>query len=162
MEMIAVLQEAYPMMKRYMAYLQTKADNYILSHGLGDWYDLGPKHPGEAQLTPKPVTATSIWYYDLQIIAKVAEMIGHNEDSKQFENLSAQVKEAFLKSFYDEQTGVCATGSQTSYAMSLYTGLIPESDKEKVLTNLIDSIAKNDFALTSGDIGYHFLVRDFK
>jgi alpha-L-rhamnosidase len=154
-----VLQEAYPMMKRYMAYLQTKADNNILSHGLGDWYDLGPKHPGEAQLTPKAVTATSIWYYDLQIIAKVAEMLGHNEDSRQFENLSAQVKEAFLKSFYDEQTGVCATGSQTSYAMSLYTGLIPESDKEKVLTNLIDSIAKNDFALTSGDIGYHFLVR---
>jgi alpha-L-rhamnosidase len=155
----AVLQEAYPMMKRYMAYLQTKADNNILSHGLGDWYDLGPKHPGEAQLTPKAVTATSIWYYDLQIIAKVAEMLGHNEDSRQFENLSAQVKEAFLKSFYDEQTGVCATGSQTSYAMSLYTGLIPDSDKEKVLTNLIDSIAKNDFALTSGDIGYHFLVR---
>jgi alpha-L-rhamnosidase len=156
---IEVLQKAYPMMKRYMAYLQTKADNNILSHGLGDWYDLGPKHPGEAQLTPKAVTATSIWYYDLQIVAKVAEMLGFNEDSKQFENLSAQVKEAFLKSFYDEQTGVCATGSQTSYAMSLYTGLIPESDKEKVLTNLIDSIAKNDFALTSGDIGYHFLVR---
>jgi alpha-L-rhamnosidase len=154
-----VLQKAYPMMKRYMAYLQTKAGNNILSHGLGDWYDLGPKHPGEAQLTPKAVTATSIWYYDLQIIAKVAEMLGHNEDSRQFENLSAQVKEAFLKSFYNEQTGVCATGSQTSYAMSLYTGLIPESDKEKVLTNLIDSIAKNDFALTSGDIGYHFLVR---
>lgn len=155
----AVLQKAYPMMKRYMVYLQTKAENNILSHGLGDWFDLGPKQPGEAQLTPKAVTATSIWYYDLQIVAKVAEMLGFNEDSKQFGNLSAQVKESFLKSFYNEQTGVCATGSQTCYAMSLYTGLIPEKDKEKVLKNLVDSIAKNDFALTSGDIGYHFLVR---
>lgn len=155
----AVLQKAYPMMKRYMVYLQTKAENNILSHGLGDWFDLGPKQPGEAQLTPKAVTATSIWYYDLQIVAKVAEMLGFNEDSKQFGNLSAQVKESFLKSFYNEQTGVCATGSQTAYAMSLYTGLIPEKDKEKVLKNLVDSIAKNDFALTSGDIGYHFLVR---
>ena len=155
----AVLQKAYPMMKRYMVYLQTKAENNILSHGLGDWFDLGPKQPGEAQLTPKAVTATSIWYYDLQIVTKVAEMLGFNEDSKQFGNLSAQVKESFLKSFYNEQTGVCATGSQTAYAMSLYTGLIPEKDKEKVLKNLVDSIAKNDFALTSGDIGYHFLVR---
>ncbi|TNF41122.1 MAG: alpha-L-rhamnosidase [Bacteroidetes bacterium] len=155
----AVLEKAYPMMKRYLAYLQTKAANNILSHGLGDWYDLGPKHPGEAQLTPKPVTATSIWYYDLQIVAQIAEMLGFNEDSKQFEKLSAQVKESFLKNFYDSKTGVCATGSQTSYAMSLYTGLIPENDKEKVLNNLIDSIAKNDYALTSGDIGYHFLVR---
>ena len=38
------------------------SDNNILSHGLGDWYDLGPKFPGEAQLTPKAVTATSIYF----------------------------------------------------------------------------------------------------
>ena len=155
----AVLEKAYPMMKHYIAYLQTKTENNILSHGLGDWYDLGPKHPGEAQLTPKAVTSTSIYFYDLQIITKVAEMLGFKEDSKEFQNLASQVKEAFLNNFYNKQTGVCATGSQTSYAMSLYTGLIPETDKEKVLSNLVDSIAKNDYALTSGDIGYHFLVR---
>ena len=154
-----VLQKAYPMMKRYVQYLQTTAEDNIISHGLGDWFDLGPNRPGEAQLTPKAVTATSIYYYDLQIITKVADLLGFKEDSKEFQNLSAQVKEAFLKSFYDEKTGVCATGSQTSYAMSLYTGLIPDTDKEKVLNNLVDSIAKNDYALTSGDIGYHFLVR---
>jgi hypothetical protein len=154
-----VLQKAYPMMKRYVQYLQTTAKDNIISHGLGDWFDLGPKQPGEAQLTPKAVTATSIWYYDLQIVTKVAEMLGFKEDAKEFENISAQVKEAFLKNFYNKETGVCATGSQTSYAMSIYTRLIPETDKEKVLNNLIDSIAKNDYALTSGDIGYHFLVR---
>lgn len=146
-------------MKRYVQYLQTTAKDNIISHGLGDWFDLGPNRPGEAQLTPKAVTATSIYYYDLQIITKVAEMLGFNEDVKEFGNLSAAVKQAFLNNFYDEKTGVCATGSQTSYAMSLYTGLIPEQDKVKVLQNLVDSIAKNDFALTSGDIGYHFLVR---
>jgi alpha-L-rhamnosidase len=78
----AVLQKAYPMMKRYVQYLQTTAKDNIISHGLGDWFDLGPKQPGEAQLTPKAVTATSIYYYDLQIITKVAEMLGFNEDSK--------------------------------------------------------------------------------
>ena len=154
-----VLQKAYPMMKRYVEYLHTTANENIISHGLGDWFDLGPKQPGEAQLTPKAVTATSIWYYDLQIVAKVAEMLGFKEDSNEFKNLASQVQEAFLKNFYDKETGVCSTGSQTSYAMSLYTGLIPEEDKGKVLNNLVDSIAKNDFALTSGDIGYHFLVR---
>jgi len=154
-----VLQKAYPMMKRYVQYLQTTAKDNIISHGLGDWFDLGPNRPGEAQLTPKAVTATSIWYYDLKILAKVAEMLGFSEDSKEFQNLAANVKDAFLKNFYDEKTGVCSTGSQTSYAMSLYTGLIPDTDKEKVLNNLVDSITKNDYALTSGDIGYHFLVR---
>ncbi len=41
----------------------------------------------------------------------------------------------------------------------LYTGILPEQDIEKVFNKLIDSIEQNDYALTSGDIGYHFLVR---
>ena len=154
-----VLKKAYPMMKRYVDYLQGKSQNNMLFHGLGDWFDLGPKEPGEAQLTPKSVTATSIYYYDLQIVTKIAEMMDYKEDLEKYKSLSEKVKNAFLKEFYNPETGVCSTGSQTAYAMSLYTGLIPETDKNKVLGNLVNSIKNNDYALTSGDIGYHFLVR---
>lgn len=155
----AILHKAYPMMKRYMDYLQSKAKNNILTHGLGDWYDLGPRHPGEAQLTPKAVTATSIFYYDLQIVSKIAKMMDQNAEAEKYESLSKKVKEAFLKKFYNSKTGICSTGSQTAYAMPLYTGIIPEEDEKRVLNNLVKSIAENDYALTSGDIGYHFLVR---
>ena len=154
-----IIKEAYPMMKKYVKYLRNKSKNNILEHGLGDWYDLGPKHPGEAQLTPKAVTATSIYFYDLQIISQVAKMQGLNNDFENYSNRAAHVKKAFLKKFYNDKTGVCSTGSQTAYAMPLYAGLIPAQDKEKVLNNLIESIENSDFALTSGDIGYHFLVR---
>lgn len=154
-----VLKRAYPMMKRYVEYLQTKAENNILSHGLGDWYDLGPLHPGVAQLTPKAVTATTIYYYDLLIVAKTAKILNQNDDSEKCMDLAAKVSNAFQQQFYDSKTGICSTGSQTSYAMSLYTGILPKQDKEKVFNNLIDSIKQNDYALTAGDIGYHFLVR---
>ncbi len=154
-----ILEKAYPMMKRYIEYLESKADNNIISHGLGDWYDLGPKYPGEAQLTPKAVTATSIYYYDIQIISKAAELLGFEADLLKFSDLAKHVKQDFLKTFYNAESGVCSTGSQTAYAMPLYTGLIPEQDKVRVLNNLVDSIKNNDYALTSGDIGYHFLVR---
>ena len=155
----AILQTAYPMMKRYVTYLQGKTRNHILSHGLGDWFDLGPKSPGEAQLTPKAVTATSIYYYDLKIIAKTAELLGFIDDSKEFTNLASEVQKEFLSEFYNRDTGVCSTGSQTAYAMPLYTGLIPAEERDRVLQNLADSIKSNDYGLTSGDIGYHFLVR---
>ena len=154
-----VLKKTYPMMKRYVAYLQGKTDNYILSHGLGDWFDLGPKDLGKSQLTPMGITATSIYYYDLYIVSKIAEMMDYKDDLKKYKALSENVKNAFLKEFYNPSTGSVATGSQTAYAMSLYTGLIPNSDKEKVFTNLVNTIKNNDYALTSGDIGYHFLVR---
>ena len=64
-----------------------------------------------------------------------------------------------IRDSYDPKTGTCSTGSQTSYAMSLFTGILPEEDTEQVFNNLIKSIEGNDYALTAGDIGYHFLVR---
>ncbi len=154
-----ILKKAYPMMKRYVDYLQGKSQSNLLDHGLGDWFDLGPGEPGEAQLTPKTVTATSIYYYDLQLIAKTAKMMGLEGDYNKYEVLADKVKSALLEKYYHRETGVFSTGSQTAYAMSLYTGIIPETDKEKVFNNLIESIKNNDYALTSGDIGYHFLVR---
>jgi len=61
----SVINEAWPMMCGYVDFLKSKTDHHILSHGLGDWFDLGPKSPGPSQLTPLPLTATAIYYYDL-------------------------------------------------------------------------------------------------
>lgn len=154
-----VLIRAYPMIKRYVDYLQSKAEDNIIDYGLGDWYDLGPKYPGEAQLTPKAVTATAIYYWDLQIIVQISEILGKDEDLKKYHDLSLKVRSAFNNKFYNSENGVISTGSQTAYAISLYTGLIAEKDEKKVFNNLIDSIINNNYELTSGDIGYHFLVR---
>lgn len=147
------------MMKKYVDYLHSKTKNNILYHGLGDWYDLGPNHPGVAQLTPKAVTATAIYFYDLKILNQAAELLNKTEDISKYKVRSENVKTAFLKKFYNSNKGTVSTKSQTAYAMPLYTGLIPEKDKNRVFENLVESIRKNDYALTSGDVGYHFLVR---
>ena len=93
------------------------------------------------------------------IVAKTAESLGYHEDIERYNDVAIKVKEAFLSKFFNAETGVCSTGSQTAYAMPLYTGIIPEQYKLQVFNNLVDSIITNDYALTSGDIGYHFLVR---
>ena len=46
-----VLEKHYGEMKRYAGYLAAKAVDGILSYGLGDWYDVGPRPPGVSQLT---------------------------------------------------------------------------------------------------------------
>ena len=61
--------------------------------------------------------------------------------------------------FYDHGTKVCSTGSRIAYTLPLFTGLM--SVQDKVLSNLVDSIKKNDYVLTAGDIGCHFFVRVF-
>lgn len=154
-----IVQQSYPMMKKYVAYLETKADNHILSHGLGDWFDYGPNEPGEAQLTPKAVTATSIYYYDVMLLSKMADVLHNSNDAAQLGHQAAAIKDAFNKKFFNATTKVYATGSQTSMAMPLTVGLVDEANKKAVLQNLVDSIYAGNKALTAGDIGFHFLVK---
>ena len=74
------------MMKRYVDYLQGKAVDNILDYGLGDWYDLGTGYPGEEQLTPKGLTATAIYYYDLKLISEMSGILGFDEDAEKYHN----------------------------------------------------------------------------
>lgn len=154
-----ILKKAYSMTKRYVDYLQTKSTRNILSHGLGDWYDYGPNPPGEAQLTPKAVTATSIYYYDAALVSKMAGVLHQENDAKKYGALAASIKQSFNKNFFNLKTNVYSTGSQTAMAMPLSVGLVEEKNKTAVLKNLVDSIYANNKALTAGDIGFHFLVK---
>jgi alpha-L-rhamnosidase len=155
----SLIKEAMPMMKKYVAYLGTKADGHILSHGLGDWFDYGPNRPGEAQLTPKALTATAIYYYDIVILSKMMELTNNKEDAKTMTLLAAEVKQAFNAKFFNNRTKVISTGSQTAMAMPLCVGLVDENDRAAVFKNLVDSISASGKKLTAGDIGYHFLVK---
>jgi alpha-L-rhamnosidase len=156
---IAAVRKAYSMMRKYLEYLGSMAEDNILSHGLGDWYDLGPKFPGEAQLTPKSVTATSIYFYDIKLLAGMAELIGENEDAISYRNLAEEIRQAFNNKFFNPGSKVYSTGSQTAYAMPLFFGMVDDTLKKAVVTNLVNSINQNKKALTAGDIGYRYLLR---
>ncbi len=153
------LEEAYEMMKRYVAYLKKKGVNNILSQGLGDWYDIGPNRPGVSQLTPKGITATAIYYYDLTIMQRIAKLLGKMEDAKQYQQLSEAVKKSFNEKFFDKKTNQYATGSQAANAMALYMNLVEPACKNAVINNLVKDIRNRNNALTAGDIGYRYVLR---
>ena len=153
------LDEHYPMMKRYVNYLGNRAEHYILSFGLGDWYDLGPEKPGLAQLTPKGLTATAIYYYDLQVMASVASELGFTQDARHFSELGAQVFKAFNHVFYDPVEQWYGKGSQTAQAMALYMGLVPAHLRKEAFQKLLYLLERDGWALTTGDIGYHYLLK---
>jgi alpha-L-rhamnosidase len=154
-----ILQQAYPMMKKYVAYLESKSNNHVLSHGLGDWFDYGPGQPGEAQLTPKAVTATSIYYYDVMLLHKMAGALSYTADETAFRQQALKIKESFNRRFFNTGSKVYSTGSQTAMSMPLCVGLVDGQYRKKVLENLVDSIYAGNKALTAGDIGFHFLIK---
>lgn len=149
---------AYPMMQQYVAYLGSRANNNILSYGLGDWFDYGPARPGVAQLTPVALTATAIYYYDCKLLADMAAILKKKEAGT-YRTQAATIKKTFNERFFDKQRKIYATGSQTAMAMPLCTGLVAAEDQKEVFNNLVDSIQANGKKLTAGDIGFHFLVQ---
>ena len=154
----AILESSYTMMKGYINYLQSKAKGNILSQGLGDWYDLGPKPPGVSQLTPMGVTATAIYFYDLNILSEVAGLLNKKDDSIRYKELSVAVKRSFNDLFFHKDTKQYGSGSQTANAMAVFMDLVQDEDKQYVIENIVKDIRDRNNSLTAGDIGYHYLL----
>jgi len=155
----SLLERHYDVMSRYAQYLGSKATNHIVAHGLGDWYDIGPRDPGPSQLTSFGLTATAIYYGDLVIVADTARHLGKMEDAARYEKLAAEVRTAFNARFFHRDTGQYDTGSQTAQAMPLVLGLVAQDQQASVLETLVRSIRTNGNRVTAGDVGFMYVVR---
>ena len=126
---------------------------------MGDWYDLGPNSPGFAQLTPISLTATAIYFYDIKLLGEMAKVLGKEHEAQAYNEWANEIKVAFNNKFFDPETKIYSTGSQTAIAMPLVVGLVDDHAKEAVFNTLINSINKSEKALTAGDVGFHYLVK---
>lgn len=153
------LEAAYPVMKNYVQFLKDTAKNNILTHGLGDWFDIGPKKSGFAQMTKMGITATATYYYDLTIMSRAAKLLRKSADVLYYNKLAAQVKASFNKAFFDPVKKQYDSASQTANAMALYMGLVEERYRQDVLNALVRDIQARDNALTAGDIGYRYVLK---
>jgi alpha-L-rhamnosidase len=156
---VELLRRHYDGMERYVAYLGRKAKNHIVSHGLGDWYDLGPRPPGEAQLTPRALTATAFYYYDTWILAQAAALLGRGEDAKRYESLASEIRTAFNREFFKTDPPRFATGSQCANAIPLVVNLVDPKSRPAVLEAIVRDVRSRNNSLTAGDVGYRYLLR---
>ena len=119
----------YDAMKQYLAYLGTRADHGLVTYGLGDWYDLGPKKPGKSQLTPLGLTATAFYYQDAAILAQVADRLGKPEDARTYAALAQNIRTDFNERFYNPTTQSYGTDSQCANAIPLVMGLCEPANR---------------------------------
>lgn len=152
-----LITDNYQAMRRYVDYLTSRAKDGIVSHGLGDWYDVveGEKS-GFCKNTPVPLVATAQYIYDLQLIQRAAKMSGQKADEVKYANLYKQTVDAFNKEFYHADSCYYGSGSQTSNALPLFLGITGDN-KDKVLASLINDIKKRGNRLTTGDVGNRYL-----
>src|SRR5690606_10876984 len=136
----------------YFAHLKNRADDHILSEGLGDWYDLGPEKPGKAQLTFPDLTATAFLFYDASVLAKIADVLNEKSDAENFRNDAAAIRKKFNSTFFNEEKGYYAGNSQAANALPLELGLVEDSQRDRVFANLVQDVIERDYAMTAGDV----------
>ena len=147
----------YDKMKHYVDYLATQDSCFILNMGLGDWYDYGPGKAGFAKNTPVSLVSTAHYYQWMCYMYVMAKHLGHKQDAEAYNLHADSIRQSFNRTFYDAQKKTYATGSQCSLALPLYLKLVPESDYQAVLQNLIKDIKVHGNRLTTGDIGNRYL-----
>lgn len=153
-----LITDNYEPMRSYVDYLTTRADNGIVSHGLGDWYDYGPWRAGFSKNTPVPLVATAHYIFDLQLLVRAARMTGRTADAGKYSAMLDKTVESFNREFFKPDSCTYGTGSQTSNALPLYLGLTG-GNKQGVLASLVNDIKEHGTRLTTGDVGNRYLFQ---
>jgi hypothetical protein len=152
------LEDSWGMMNAYAEYLGSRAKDGVLSYGLGDWYDIGPRPPGASQLTPQGATATATFWQDLKAMQAAAQLLGRSAEERAYRAKAAEVAEAFQHAFYKPGEALYSTGSQTSLAMPLASGMAPEADRGALVERLAADIRERGNHTSAGDIGYRYVL----
>lgn len=155
----SLLRNHFATLQRYTDYLSSQASQHIVAHGLDDWYDIGPKDPGPSQLTSLGLTATAVYYGNLQIVADTARQLGQTETAERYHRLATEVRDTFNARFFHPDSGRYDRGSQTAQAMPLVLGLVEPAHRDSVLAALVKSIREPGNRVTAGDVGFAYVVR---
>jgi hypothetical protein len=147
----------YRAIQDYIAYCGTRATNGIAAYGLSDWYDIGPGKPGVSKHTPSAVSATAFYFNTVDILSRVATLLGREDDARNYSRRAGDIRAAFNEKFYDPVRRTYATGSQCANALALVMGLCEDTNRPAVLDALVRDLRRQ--GLTAGDVGYRYVLR---
>lgn len=153
------IRDCYPQMRRWVDYLGSRAEGHLIDFGLGDWYDYGDFRAGFSRNTPVGLVASAHYILALDRLIEAARLVGNAYDADRYAALRGEVVRAFNAKYFDPATHRYGTGSQTSLALPLYLGIVPEGHREAVLRELVADIERHGTRLTTGDVGNRYLFR---
>ena len=156
-----ILEVQYPSMKAWVEYMKARAGEKNLWTGdthFGDWLAFASNRSDyTGATTEKDLIATAYYSYSSGLLAKIAAIIGQNDDAKKYAQLSENIKKAFQKEFVTP-AGRLVSNTQTAYSLALAFDLLPEDLIPKAAKYLADDVKKMGH-LTTGFVGTPLLCK---
>ena len=124
------LKENYPMMKDWVDWItkqdKARGQKYLYDFGnqLGDWLALDGRTEQSMEGGTDEYFIGSCYYsMSVKKVAKAAEILGLEEDTKKYNELYQNIYAAILREYFTE-SGRLAIDTQTGYLVSLYSWCI--------------------------------------
>ncbi|WP_396635697.1 family 78 glycoside hydrolase catalytic domain [Maribacter sp. R77961] len=158
---IQVLEENYDMVKKWVAFHETQAKDFISNmNTFGDWlqpYTAANNRRGD---TPKKLINTAFFAHAAHLTAKIAAVLNKPTDAKKYNDLFTNVAKAFETEFFDADGRIKdGKGTQTGYLLALGFDLLKAETKKKAEQELRMEIEKADFHLRTGFLGTPLLPK---
>lgn len=151
----AILERQYESMRQWIEFMRTHStEGCMFKYRLqfGDWVALDAEEGSYFGATPTIFTSAAYYCYVTEMFAKIAAILGKEEDAKEYAALYETIKAAFQKHFFKEN-GELTVQTQTSHIVALYFKLVPEEYLAITTENLKKLLAKEDGHLVTGFIG---------
>ena len=146
-----IVEESYPMMKKWVDYYAREFPSRIIDSGVSDWC------PVETR-APKEITSTCYYYGAVKRLAKMAVLLDKKEDAASLQQLAETVRQAFCNRFVTPD-GTVGEGSQSAQACALYFELIPTELRVSVAKKLSEAVTAANDHVDVGVLGAKALFR---
>ncbi len=146
----SLLIEAYPYMKRHLAFLESKAVDGLISHGLPDW--AMPRDAKNQMPVPLEFTCTLLMIKFLRMAAKAAEISGA-EPSEHIEREKFYTDS--FKAHYIGADGRLTMTEQTSSAMTIALGI---GGLDALRPQFREALEKYDMRFNVGMLGMQYIL----
>ena len=152
-----LLARQLPSMRAWVDRMADLAGTDLLWTGgfqFGDWLDptAPPDNPFRAKADPD-VIATAHLARSAEVVAQAAEVVGDAELAREYADLAARVRQAFVAE-YTTEGGRVLSDAATTYALALQWALLPtEEQRRRAGERLADLVRTAGFRISTGFVG---------
>ncbi len=140
-----ILEDNFPTIQRWLAFLETKAKDNILRRWGGEWDFLGdwlwPGAKGVNGDTRETLFYNNCyWIFNLQTAATIADLIGKKADGDKYRARADEVRKAVHQEFFIPAESSYVNGFQAYLAIALLVNLPPQDIRPAVEKRLEEEI----------------------
>lgn len=176
---VRILKESYSTMKNWLNYLEKHAKDDMLVRWGGKWSFLGdwlwPDAWTERSFMEKQGKALGdtretlffnncFWVYSLQIVARIADILGNEEDAIIYSNRAKQVSKAVHGTFYNKETKDYVNAFPAYTAIALMVNLSGDDKLNSQICEQLLYVMRDKYkghfwgGITAGSFLMHFLM----